>query len=296
MFPMPFSLKWFLLGPTLICNIAVVFGKEDLDDSAIRKELTSAGCEVKMMDGRLVEVTIPANVVPSRAMPWVVKARELEQLTAYCPVTDEDVSLLGEHIKIRLLRIGGTKITNRSLGVISQMSRLEDLMIFDSPLNEEGLQKIRGLTELQHLSLVACPNFTGKGLEHLAGLGKLRWIELWKVTMRDGEGLSRLDHVGELWIRQSRIEPGVLAHAAKMKNLKSLSLVQSTMDDESLAELKDARQLERIAFTGASVSDKGMIHLYDLKQLQQITVAMSKVSEEGARKLRKQLPNTTITE
>ena len=305
MFRLRFSLKWLLLGTALAGLLAGTYGKKLYDhwyasywlkrQATIAKELESAGCEVKMIQGRVAEVTIPANVAARKAMPWIAEATELEQLSIYCEPTDEDLLALGEHTKLRLLRLNGAATTERSLAVIGGLRRLENLWMSNPQLSDEELRHLSNLSELEYVEFSAGPKFTGQGLAYLAGLKKLKFLQLWQVHLIRGEALPQLQQVATLGVRQSRIEPGVLAQVAKMRNLKSLSLVQSNMDDDSLAGLKDARQLERIAFTAASVSDKGMVHLYDLKQLQQITVSMSKVTDAGAQELAEHLPETAIT-
>ncbi len=102
-------------------------------------------------------------------------------------------------------------------------------------VTDEGLEHLKGLTQLQTLELWGCLNVTDVGLEHIKGLVKLKKLNL-SGTQVTNAGLE---------------------HLKGLTQLQTLSLSHTKVTDAGLEHLKGLTQLQSLIFSGTQVTDAG---------------------------------------
>jgi hypothetical protein len=114
-------------------------------------------------------------------------------------------------------------------------------VIHDSKVTDKGLKHLKELTKLQSLYLAA-NKVTDEGLKHLKGLTSLETLHLsnTKVTDAGLEHLKGLSNLRSLTIRNSQVTDEGLVHLKGLTNLQSLSLTNTKVTDEGVERLQAA--------------------------------------------------------
>jgi hypothetical protein len=87
-----------------------------------------------------------------------------------------------------------------------------------------------------------------------------------------------------------------LAEVAACPQLESLFFpTNSSFTDAGLAKLAGLTSLETLDLSGKGITDAGLVHLYRLKKLKRLTFSNTSITPQGIEKLKKELPDTQIT-
>ena len=97
---------------------------------------------------------------------------------------------------VRVLKIGGPKIDDQTLGIVATMRNLVGLCLDNCDISDVGLKKLDRLSP-EDLALHECPKVTDRGLEVLANYDGLRQFTLQGVGAK-GASLARLPHPEKL--------------------------------------------------------------------------------------------------
>jgi len=102
-------------------------------------------------------------------------------------VTENDLQLL-EQLKKQLLwlKLGGKKISDKNLAVISKLSSLTRLHLERTGVTDKGMAQIKSLSQLQYINLVGT-GVTAKGLEELKELKNLKQIFIYQTAITSNE-------------------------------------------------------------------------------------------------------------
>ena len=92
--------------------------------------------------------------------------------------------------RLRVLRLGETKVTDAGLAHLKALEGLRQLGLRATEVTDAGLVHLKGLTQLQMLNLQGT-KVTDAGLVHLKGLSNLRQLYLWDTKVTD-EGVKKL--------------------------------------------------------------------------------------------------------
>jgi hypothetical protein len=108
-------------------------------------------------------------------------------------------------------------------------------------ISDGGLENIKGLTQLQNLSLYNT-DVTDGGLEHLKGLTQLQKLELVNTQVTDGglEHLKVLTQLQYLLLVNTQITDAGLGHLRGLTKLQDLLLQETKVTDAGVAELEKA--------------------------------------------------------
>ena len=186
-------------------------------------------------------------------------------------VTDDALRHLCAFPNLQKLDLRNTRVSDKGLLHISELSRLNSLEIsYGAGITDEGMQYLRGLTELEVL-VVYGTEITDAGLVQLSGHTRLR----------------------ELCLGNSAIKGSGLKHLSGLTNLKELRLQETLISDDGLRHLGGLRKLEFLSLRNTRVTDDGLQHLGGLKSLKHIIVSVP-VTFDGVAELQAALPNCHI--
>lgn len=115
-------------------------------------------------------------------------------------ISDEDMRLFEagkKHLKnLRTLDLRLTKIGDRGVAKLGNLTSLRTLNLFRTGLGDEGLADLRKLTKLETL-LIGGTKVTDAGLVNLKPFTRLRKLSLFQTQVSD-EGVAQLKLLGSL--------------------------------------------------------------------------------------------------
>jgi hypothetical protein len=173
-----------------------------------------------------------------------------------CPnLRGEGLANLKALPKLKTLRLIETKIEDLGLKHIGEMAGLEILDLGDSslafgtssieyPLTDAGLVNLRGLKNLEFLTIRSCANVSDKGMVaalkdkpklHTLNIG--RCPKLTDATLAEMKNLERLS---TLWVDGTAVTDKGLVELEGHKPLSSLAIEKSKVTKDGVAKLKKA--------------------------------------------------------
>ena len=114
-------------------------------------------------------------------------------LTRNYPEVKLDLSILAPIAKkIVSLDLSKTKVANKDLVPVAEMSNLTKLLLSRTTVGDDALAHLSGLRKLEILNLYGT-NVSNAGLEHLKELSSLKKLYLWnsKATSAGGDRLKK---------------------------------------------------------------------------------------------------------
>ena len=143
---------------------------------------------------------------------------------------------------------------------------------FKKKVTDVGLVHLKGMTNLESLSLLDCARITDAGLVHLKGLTNLQSLSLANTQVTDA----------------------ALVHLKGMTNLQYLSLANTQVTDAGLPHLKGMASLWDLSLGYTQVTDAGLAHLKEIASLEFLELDGTQVTDTGIADLGKALPSCEI--
>jgi Leucine-rich repeat (LRR) protein len=232
--------------------------------------------------------------ISDKGVKYLAQFTELEELNlGKTGITDESLKDIAKLFNLKRLFLTGKNLSSRGLADLGPLPALQLLLLSDLEINDEGLRAIADIEGLESLFLCNA-KVHGHGISALRGLSHLKSVDMHRCELDDGSGMADLHQVESLSLNDSKIPPGFLRHVAKMRGLRTLSLIDSPITNEHLADLGEATQLTRLTYRGTLVSDQGLVHLENLKQLEFLGLRKSNITPASAEALAAKLSNTLI--
>jgi hypothetical protein len=173
---------------------------------------------------------------------------------------------IGRQAALRKLNLGRmAQVDDRYLAAIAGLGQLEELILDETNVTDDGLRHLSNLRQLRKLSLYAAHRVSDPGLAHLAALNHLEVLDLSETQAADacGETLAQL---GEL---------------------RRLNLAHTPVGDAVAQRLRGLSQLEYLNLSGTKVTSQGLAHLTELIQLKELYLADTAVDDSGLNHLRR---------
>ncbi|NNJ27740.1 leucine-rich repeat domain-containing protein [Alienimonas chondri] len=114
--------------------------------------------------------------------------------------------------ELKSLTVGGTSFDDAAMGVVGQLTSLERLDISGTPVSNDGLAKLSGLTNLKVLRLKT-------------------------VSVNDLSPVEGMQDMRELDLRFSNVGDAAMDSVAKLPKLATLKLERSAVTDDGLSKL-----------------------------------------------------------
>jgi hypothetical protein len=186
--------------------------------------------------------------------------------------TDADLVHIGALRHLRLLYLGGGRITDIGLEHLKDLTELRMLILWDNPISGVRLKHLGGLLKLRHLDLTNTA-ITDDQLTYL----------------KDLTGLERLDVANN-----PRLNGSFLQHVADLPKLKELVLRGSGITDSALIALKRARNLQSLMLDRTKITDSGLTYLREIPSLRQVDLSQTAVTDAGMARTTGWLPQASV--
>jgi Leucine-rich repeat (LRR) protein len=183
---------------------------------------------------------------------------------------------------LSLGKLGG--YSDRGLAIVGQMPRLKTLLVRHYQGSNGGLEPLRALAELEHLTLDG-PFITDAGLEFLPALAELKTLRLdnLRVGDRTAARLPALGKLIHLSLRGTETSDRGLAELGKIDDLETIDLGFTRVTDAGLKSLQKLEELRALTLDGLAISGVGLKSLEDLPRLHRVSLALTPVTDEGLR-------------
>jgi len=209
-------------------------------------------------------------------------------------VTDDSLKELGSLPRLTTFRAYATAIGDEGAAQLLG-SKLTTLALGRSRLTDRGLESLAQISSLTSLD-VSQTAVTDRGLALIARLPNLRILNLDNTQVTDA-GMSELKShpkLAVLLIAGTRLTDQGVEQLCQSKRWTSLRLNRTQVTDAGLAHLAGLDKLVFLALYKTQITDAGLKHLKTLKSLQSLQVADSKVTDAGITDLKAALPNLKV--
>ncbi len=250
-------------------------------------------------DARQRIAELPVQMDIEAGPPWISRwfgaglGKYFDQVTALDFSGCQDLSRLtevnrrllpdiGRQAGLRKLNLCGTlELDDGGLAAIAGLSELEELILDETSVTDDGLRHLASLSRLKKLSLYAAHGVTGGGFEHLAALGELEVLDLSATDAGDkvAEPLSRLPRLRWLNLADTLVGDAALEHLGGLSQLEYLNLSGTKITSAGLAHLANLVQLTDLYLANTRVDDRGLDRLERLP-LRLLSVAQTAVSQQ----------------
>lgn len=192
---------------------------------------------------------------------------------------------------------------------VEHLTGLRSMLIEWSGASDSGIHSVSGLTQLEFLGLNGS-NINDAGLSSLLGLTRLEGLHIsgTKVTPRGVRSLKALPALWHISLSGTEITPEMVDAINELPVLRTLWIDADFSLDadrrlvpkgptrpDSIRLLKDATQLRGLMFRGMMHDDSLIPALSELTFLTNIGLFGSSTSPEARDRLRRALPNCTVT-
>jgi hypothetical protein len=235
-----------------------------LDDSAIQQIRPTSKLRTLRVDGNHEFTSAGVNAIV-RQFP------NLESLELTCNCTDKDFDSLSDLRNLRNLTLEA-HIDGTVFQSFSQLAKLEELVLQESPDLDHGLSKMPNLSSLKRLHLI-----------RLSGNGH---------TLFSGQEFPKLEHL-EVW--ESDIDDNTIKRLSAIKSLQRLVIMYSSISDDSIGSLRELPRLEslevaNIPWENLAAWIEGLTHLRRLTINRTDLINEGVITNEGKRFLSGWLP------
>jgi internalin A len=177
--------------------------------------------------------------------------------------TDADLVHFAKLRRLKLLYLGGGRITDDGLKELKDLTELRLLILWRNPISGDGLKHLRGLRELRHLDL-ADTQVTDSRLVELKNMTGLERIDLPNNPQLTGaflECVANLPNLTSLVLRGSGITDAALRHLSQSKTVQSLMLDRTRVTDAGLPNLRGLSSLRSLDLSETAVTDAAIVQL-----------------------------------
>ena len=215
------------------------------------------------------------------------------------PLLPGDLTVIGSLTGLRYLYLQG-EITDEMFLELGPLPELESLLVLDSLITDEGLQRLAGFPSLKSLSMFPTPSLkslsmfptqiTGSGLKHLKHTPGLTRLDI-RTQQGDEvlEYLAPLQNLDELIIGAPITDEG-LDRMPVLAKLRGAYFNDSRVRGPGIESLSKQPSLILLCFGRGLIDDTAIEHIAKLTSLRSVSLGGTRVTEEGRARLRKLCP------
>lgn len=260
-----------------------VFEKElkDPDDRAF----------VKTAKSNLDATSIEGKQISDEALYILLKMKYLRTLVLSNSksITDAGISVLAA-LPIAELYLESTGITDRSLNVISQLSKLRTLNISSTAVTNQNLASLANCPDLKVLDL-SKTKLAASDLSQISSLKSLRELNLshTKVNDKAMTSLTGMQDLNNLNLSNTAVGNAGMIQVSKLEHLTKLNLSNTQITAPGLAPLSKLRELADLDLSGVKLNPSAVDNLVKLKGLGHLHVANCNLSNSELDRLSEEL-------
>lgn len=180
------------------------------------------------------------------------------------------------------------------LAKTNEFPNLSVLMLRGTQATDEGLRHIGELTRLEELYIFNAAAVSDAGVTHLARLRNLKKVQIDHARITDVglRVLCGLHKLEDMWLQGNGFTDAGITELKRLGNVKKLCLGLGTtrISDKGLESVKHLKNLELLDLQGSVVTDNGLRHLSGLSKLNELWTSGSIITEKGKSMLRMKLP------
>jgi len=197
--------------------------------------------------------------------------------------------------QLQVLTLGG--ISNDDLAEIGQFKTLRKLRMFSPTIDDAGLSALKGLDRLEDL-YVGGWTITDAGVADLAALTSLKTLDLTynEITDASLKELARLTHLESLDLSHTQIRGRGIDEFKDLRHLTTLKLSATRIGDAAAAQIAEIKSLKALYLTNTRITDDALKQFEQLRDLGYLEVKETEVTSAATRKLKKVLPQLSISE
>lgn len=200
---------------------------------------------------------------------------------------DSDLQQLVGLVKLRMLMLWDSEITDEGMDYIKSMSHLEHLLMPETSITDAGMERLKGMTELQDLDLDGT-RLTVKSLEYLKGMTALRGFALRGMHITDAglEQIKDMTRLQVLVLPDTLITGPGLEYLEGMADLKALDLQGTKITDAGIGHIPHPTNLHYLVLGKTQITNAGLEHIKGLTQLQELILDDTLVTDAGVGRLK----------
>ncbi|MCX7423378.1 MAG: hypothetical protein NT013_28115 [Planctomycetia bacterium] len=214
-------------------------------------------------------------------------------------ITDAAVDLLMQMRELVHLDLGNTPITNEGLQRLLAAPKLSELMVNATKVSDEGLELLANDPRWNFLSIGV--RQTAKGVENLQLLPNLSFFQVAADCFPDASfdvsqfpKLQTMAIIGNATIYVS-LTTNLLTRIARFRQIESLTLGSfDHVESAGLVELSKLDRLTSIKFQSVPLTDEGLAQLANHSSLKQVALFRTQVTASGLAKFRAARPDVQI--
>jgi hypothetical protein len=209
-------------------------------------------------------------------------------------VTDDSLTELHSLPALATFRAYATSIGDEGAAHLRDL-KLTTLALGKSRLTDRGLESLAQISSLISLDVNQLP-VTDLGLSHVARLPNLRSLNLDNTQVTDA-GLSELKSLPKLtvlFVAGTRLTDQGLEQLCQSKRWTYLRLINTQVTDAGLAHLSGLDKLTTLQLYNTKITAAGLPQLKTLKSLQSLSVPRSPEFDAAIADLKQVLPNLKL--
>lgn len=219
------------------------------------------------------------------------------EITSCANISDEGVAYLRGLKNLDTIQLSKTRITDKSIDVLTPLKRLRSLELFNTQVTDDGIAKLKALPIVE-IGLEGCPRITDNALKPLAAKGKLTHVNVSETnisdngliclrscknlnTLRAGECRNitdaavtfvadNLPHLHYLDVSGTKVSKRSIPTMLRLKDLHDLHIGFLELTDEDVAPLTSLSRVTKLDLSGNRVTDKSLRTLADMPGLESI--------------------------
>lgn len=188
------------------------------------------------------------------------------------------------------------KLGGKNAVVVTGDGRAHKINLFNKGAKDDDIANLKPMTAVKTVDLSGC-NLTDAGLEHLKGLTQVDFLSLKRNSDITDAGIAHLKGLTRLQtldLEGTKITDASLEIIKNMPQLVKLNLNKTGVTDAGLAQLKSLTRLKQLQLNDTAVTDAGLEHVQQLGSLTELFIQDAKVSIAGSDKFRAARPGVQV--
>jgi internalin A len=161
------------------------------------------------------------------------------------------------------------KLTENDLAILHELPELQDVLLFDAQIRDQGVAQIARIRRLRDL-LLSDVNISANGMAPLESCYHLVSFGLYETAVTDDllEGIGKLATIENLSLGRIRVTATGVGHLRHLDHLKSLNAYEDlSIDDHWLANIAGLKNLEVLRLYSTGIRGEGIKYLKGLVKL-----------------------------